>query len=225
MPRWGHDRRQRRRSRAVPRRAARHRPGRRAAPRHPVPRHRRARGDAVRGSRGLDGVLAVRRVRRRRGLRLARRRDRLRLERDAARPARPHPRERDVPGRRSRQRRGGARPLPRMPHGEGQGRRDPTRRSRTTSRACAPCARRSGPRAASGSTPTAAGTSTRPSTPSTRSPSSTSSTSSSRARPSPSSPSSATAPSTWASRSPRTRASGERMTRWRSPRPAPPTSS
>ncbi len=75
-----------------------------------------------------------------------------------------------------------------------------------------------GPRGASASMRTAAGTSTRPSAPSTPSPSSTSSTSSSRAPRSRSSPSSGTASAISTSPSPRTRASGRRAIRCASPR-------
>ena len=118
-----------RRHAARARRAARHRAGGGPPPRDPVPRHRRARGDALRGTRGVDRVLAVRRVRRRRGIRLARRGDRLRLERrrrprcaTASRSTRPCRRSTPTASRAV------LAPIPRMPHGEGQGRASPTRR-------------------------------------------------------------------------------------------------
>ena len=135
------------------------------------------------------------------------------------------PRQRDGAGggRGIRPRDPGA--LRRMPDRQGQGRRARADASPTTSRACAPSARRWARRGACASTRTAHGTSTRPSTPCTRSPSSTSSTSSSRARASRSSASCGAASSTWACRSPPTRACGRRRTRSPSRAPAPPTCS
>ena len=98
---------------------------------------------------------------------------------------RQHPGQRHAAGRHSRRGRGRAGSVPRHPHGQGEGRRTGARRSRVTWHACAPRGRSWGRWAASVSTPTAAGTSTRRNGPPTPSPRSTSSTSSRAFAPSP----------------------------------------
>ncbi len=133
------------------------------------------------GARGVDRVLTLRRVRGCRGLDLARRCPRLRVE-PLARPA-----PRRGRGQRDDARGPGIRGPPVLARYDGCRTvkvkvAEAVRPSRTTSRVCARCAKRWVQRGVCASTPTPRGTSTRPSARCTPWPSSTWSTSSSPAR-------------------------------------------